>query len=123
MALKSQKQVQTAKGFRGGSLLPDRQWTFWTLTVWDSEADMRAYMTAGDHLRAMPKLVDWCDEASVVHWTQPEDALPSWQVASDRMRRDGRPSKIRHPAASHGAMAFAEPRTTTAAPIAVRRPA
>ena len=29
-------------GFRGGSLLPDARWTFWTLTVWDSAEAMRA---------------------------------------------------------------------------------
>jgi Domain of unknown function (DUF3291) len=121
MALGSQKQVQSAVGFRGGALLPDRRWTFWTLTAWDSEADMRAYMTTGDHRRAMPKLVTWCDEASVVHWEQPHDQLPTWATAAERMRLEGRPSKVRFASAGHAAMDFDAPRTTVGAPIPVRR--
>jgi hypothetical protein len=31
---------------------------------------MRAFMLSGAHQRAMPKLFNWCDEASVVHWNQ-----------------------------------------------------
>lgn len=121
MALKSQRQAEVSSGFRGGMLLPDRRWTFWTLTAWDSEADMRSYMTAGDHRRAMPRLLDWCDEASVVHWSQTDEPLPTWAEADARMRREGRPSKVRFPSDAHAAMAFATPRTTTSTPISVRR--
>lgn len=75
--LRSLRQVKEAAGFRGGSLLADRKWTFWTMTAWDSHDSMRAYMMNGSHRVAMPRLLDWCDEASVVHWDQPQDALPS----------------------------------------------
>lgn len=122
MAAKSQGQVQGAGGFRAGSLLPDRRWTFWTLTAWDSEADMRTYMTSGDHRQAMPRLMEWCDEASVVHWSQAESHLPSWADADARMRHEGRPSKVRFPSVNHADMTFDAPRTTRAAPISVRRP-
>jgi len=106
LALRSQRQVQAADGYRGGALLPDAKLTFWTLTAWDSEAQMRAYMTAGDHRRAMPKLVTWCDQASVAHWEQAEDALPSWAQADARMRREGRASKVRFPADGHADLTF-----------------
>jgi hypothetical protein len=122
MTFKARRQAQTSGGFRGGSLLADRARTFWTLTAWDGEADMRAYMTAGDHRRAMPRLLDWCDEASVVHWSQEGEPLPSWAEAEARMRQDGRPSKVRFPSAAHAAMAFPAPRTTGAAPIRARGP-
>ncbi len=71
-AMRTQKQVQRAPGFKVGALLPDRNWTFWTMTAWDSQASMRAYMTDGAHKQAMPKLMEWCDEASVATGNNPE---------------------------------------------------
>jgi heme-degrading monooxygenase HmoA len=113
--MRAQKQLRHAAGFRGGALLPDRGWTFWTMTLWDSPDAMRAYILNGAHKAAMPKLVNWCDEASVVHWEQEGDALPAWQDAAARMRREGRPSKIRHPSADHATMGFAPPRSLAGA--------
>lgn len=116
-AVRTRNQAAEAAGFLGGSLLPDRRWTFWTLTAWDDEASMRAYMLGGSHRTAMPKLMRWCDEASVVHWTQPSDDLPSWTEADRRMRAEGRASKVRHPSPEHANLTFAAPRLTGAAPI------
>jgi hypothetical protein len=110
-ATRSNAQVRRASGFVAGSLLPDRRLAFWTLTVWDAEASMRAYMVSGAHRAAMPKLLLWCDEASVVHWTTPAPpALPTWAEAARRMRAEGRPSKLRRPSPRHAAMAYDEPR-------------
>lgn len=110
--LRSQKQVRHAPGFLDGSLLADRGWTFWTMTAWSDEASMRSYMTTGAHRVVMPKLLDWCDEASVVHWTQPEAGLPSWAEADRRMRESGRPSKVRHPSPQHTTLSYRAPRLT-----------
>jgi hypothetical protein len=90
-------QVRRAPGFQQGALLADKSWAFWTMTAWDSEDDMRRFMTNGAHKRAMPRLLDWCDEASVAHWSQSEEALPSWTDADMRMRETGRASKVRNP--------------------------
>lgn len=90
-ALRIRSQVAEAPGFQGGSLLADRNWTFWTMTAWDDQDSMRRFMTTSPHLTTMPRLLDWCNEASVVHWDQPEDALPSWPEADRRMREHGRP--------------------------------
>src|SRR3982074_1304833 len=79
--LRTLQQVRNDAGVRGGSLLADRTWTFWTVTAWDSQASMRVYMTTGSHKVAMPHLLDWCDEASVVHWEQADETLPSWKEA------------------------------------------
>ena len=121
LALRSQRQAQAADGYRGGALLPDAKLTFWTLTAWDSEQHMRAYMTAGEHRRAMPKLVDWCDQASVAHWEQADDVLPSFAEADERMRREGRASKVRFPAAGHADLTYPPPRAFAGAPIPPRR--
>ena len=115
--LRTRRQVRHAGGFQGGSLLADRAWTFWTMTAWDSQDSMRRYMTTGAHRGVMPRLLDWCDEASVVHWNQPEETLPSWTEADRRMRESGRPSKVRNPSPQHATLSYRTPRTLTAGPI------
>ncbi|QXQ06265.1 hypothetical protein KX816_19155 [Sphingosinicellaceae bacterium] len=119
-ALRSNAQVKRAEGFLAGSLLPDRKLTFWTMTLWREQADMRRYMASGAHLRAMPMLIRWCDEASIVHWDQAGRDLPDWQDADRRMRAQGRPSKVGHPSPNHGDLSYRPPRTTAAAPIEPR---
>lgn len=115
--LRSLKQIKASTGFLDGSLLPDRKWTFWTMTEWDSRESMRRYITTGAHMAAMPKLLDWCDEASLVHWDQPGTALPSWTEADRRMRSEGRISKVRNPSPNHTDMSFRAPRLVGAGPI------
>lgn len=121
-ALRTERQVRRAPGFRVGALLPDRRWTFWTLTIWDSAEHMRTYITTGAHRVAMPKLMHWCDEASIVHWEQPDLTPPDWQQADARMRGEGRPSKVRHPSAVHATLDYAPPRVFAGAPIAPHKP-
>lgn len=120
-AVRSQAQVTRAEGFTAGSLLRDRRFTFWTMMLWRDSAVMRQYMTRGAHLRAMPKLLEWCDEASVVHWQQDGGDLPDWAEANRRMRAEGRPSKVRHPSTAHAALAYRAPRLSGAVPMRARR--
>jgi hypothetical protein len=110
--LRSLRQVKRAPGFQIGALLPDRSWTFWTMTAWDNQESMRQYMLTGSHKAAMPHLLDWCDEASVAHWHQPEATLPSWGEADQRMRDSGRASKVRNPSPRHSNLSYPVPRTT-----------
>lgn len=111
-ARRSLGQVKKASGFQNGALLADRNWTFWTMTAWDSQESMRQFMTSGFHKQAMPHLLHWCDEASVAHWTQPEATLPSWIEADKRMRETGRISKVLHPSPQHATLTYRAPRTT-----------
>jgi len=70
---------------------------------------MRHYRDSGEHRRVMPRLGEWCDEASVVHWTQESSDLPSWQEAHRRMASEGRLSPVAHPSPNQIARQFAEP--------------
>lgn len=115
--LRSLKQVKRATGFQTGQLLADRSWTFWTMTAWDSQESMRQYMISGAHKAAMPHLLEWCDEASVAHWSQQESALPSWIDADKRMRESGRVSKVRNPSPQHADLSYRVPRMTASGPI------
>jgi heme-degrading monooxygenase HmoA len=109
-ALKAARQAEGAEGFLGGRLLREARNTFWTITAWESEASMRAYRGTGAHRTVMPKLLEWCDEASVAHWTQESLELPSWQEAHQRMLQEGRVSKVKHPSAAQESNRIAAPR-------------
>jgi hypothetical protein len=94
---KSMRQAERGSGFLGGRLLINPKNVFWTVTAWKDQAAMNAYRTGGAHRRAMPKLLNWCNEAAVVHWTQESSEIPSWQEAHQRMTEEGKPSKVNHP--------------------------
>src|SRR4051794_19367114 len=94
-------QVKNAPGNLGVKFLNDRRKTFWTCTSWDSEAAMKSFMLANPHGPAMRKLLEWCDEASVVHWSQSAPELPGWTQAHARMQSEGRPSKVNYPSENH----------------------
>ena len=114
---RSVKQVRQASGFLAGAALVDRKLTFWTMSLWESEAAMKAYRGSGAHGAVMPKLAGWCDEGAVAHWEQPGSELPSWEEAGTRMQREGRSSKVRHPSANHLARVIPPPRTTLSRPL------
>src|SRR5580658_2106265 len=94
---KSARQVQRSSGFLGGRLLVNAPYVFWTMTAWQDEAAMNTYRTGGAHRRAMPKLLNWCDEAAVVHWTQESVEIPMWPAAHQLMLEKGKLSKVNHP--------------------------
>jgi hypothetical protein len=95
------RQARCAPGFLDGQVANEKGRGFWTLTVWDGEASMRSFRDAGAHVRAMRKLLEWCDEASFVHWEEPGVVMPSVEEAHQRLRQFGRVSKLHHPSAAH----------------------
>lgn len=104
------RQIVRDPKFLKGKTLLDRKLTFWTISLWNDEADMRAYRGSGDHKKAMPKLQHWCDEASVAHWQQEGEEFPEWYDAWERMKSSGRASKVKHPSPEHTAFRIAQPR-------------
>jgi heme-degrading monooxygenase HmoA len=109
-ALRSSRQASSAPGNLGKGLLREANNTYWTRTAWQDEAAMRAFMMAMPHRSAMGKLAEWCDEASVVHWTQESAELPAWDEAHRRMVAEGRASRVRHPSAAHQAFQIPAPK-------------
>jgi len=108
-ALRIGKQAAQAEGCLAAKVFRDRRRAFWTCTCWESDAAMKAFMVAGPHGAAMRKLLEWCDEASVAHWTQEDCELPSWSEAHRRILRHGRASKVNHPSDAQKAFRIDEP--------------
>jgi hypothetical protein len=95
---KSMRQVERSSGFLGGRLLVNAKSVFWTMTAWKNETVMNAYRTGDAHRRAMPKLLNWCNEAAVVHWVQESsEEIPFWHEVQQHMAKDGKLSKVNHP--------------------------
>ena len=99
------RQIAKSPGFREGRLLLDAKLVLWTMTSWDSEVEMRAFRDCSAHRRVMPKLLAWCDEASVARFADRGD-LPSWDEARAQLVSSGRASEVRHPSPNHAKLQF-----------------
>jgi heme-degrading monooxygenase HmoA len=108
-ALRSSRQAKHSRGNLGVSLLRDTDRTFWTRTVWTTESAMKGFMLAGVHRQVMRKLLEWCDEAALVHWEQESDHAPDWAEAHQRLQAQGRPSKVNHPSPAHASFQIRPP--------------
>ncbi|MBF2075080.1 MAG: DUF3291 domain-containing protein [Synechococcales cyanobacterium C42_A2020_086] len=97
-------QAHRAPGNLGVRVHRQPQLVFWTLSLWQDEASLMAYRNSGSHRRAMPKLVDWCDEAITAHWPQEHPTFPTWGELEQRLATSGRPSRVRHPSAAQAAL-------------------
>ena len=109
--LRIARQAARADGNLAVRLLRDRRNTFWTGTSWSSEGSMKDFIRAKPHGPTMRRLLDWCDEAALVHWTQPDPDFPAWTEAHERLQHEGRPSKVHQPSVVHVAHTFPAPRT------------
>jgi len=108
----SVRQAERSSGFLGGRLLVNSRFVFWTMTAWEDEAAMNAFRTGGAHRRAMPKLLNWCNEAAVVHWTQDSPEIPAWQQAQQHMSEKGKLSKVNHPSAAQASQQIPAPESS-----------
>lgn len=111
-AFRSARQARRSAGHVASDQLRDRHGAFWTRSVWTDEAAMRGFMLSGPHRQAMPKLLDWCDEAALVHWEEDTSVLPAWDDAHRRLLTQGRRSKVRHPAPAHEAFHIPAPHSS-----------
>ncbi len=100
-AFRSALQARYARGNLGVSVLREARNTFWTRSLWIDEPAMKAFMVSGAHRPIMRRLLEWCDEASVAHWTEDSAQKPTWEEVHRRMQRDGRPSRVNYPSEAH----------------------
>ena len=114
-------QIINTPGFLGGKLLQDANRTFWTMTTWDEQTAMKIYRNSGAHRSVMPKIQDWCDEASVVHWRQDDSSLPNWREAHYRLVTKGFLTKLSKPSPAHLKRDIPEPMSPRDLPLRPRK--
>ena len=100
-SLKSIAQARRAPGYMGGWAGNDSERGFWTATVWQSVDAMYAFRNHDAHRRAMPKLLHLSDQAAFTHFDQTGTHAPTPEAAYERLKRDGKLSKVNAPSAQH----------------------
>lgn len=107
---KINRQIQKTTGFIQGKLLVDKQLTFWTLTIWQNRESTLSFRNSGAHLRAMPKLFRWCDEAVYAHWEEENLKVINWAEVHQQLNEIGKLSKVKYPSEAHQRREFRIPR-------------
>ena len=82
------RQLRNAQGLVGYSKL-GRPWVkrFWTLSAWQDEAALGAFVHVGSHSRAMADMPPRMGQTRFIRWNLPGTALPpSWDDALRRWR-------------------------------------
>ena len=69
----------------------------------------------------MPKLLEWCDEAAYVHWSEDNLELPDWREAHRRLVQDGKLSKVYYPSPAQVAKQIADHETYHVGQVAYLR--
>ena len=102
-AMRTMMQAQKAPGVLGVETRLEPGNVVWTKTVWTDEAAMKQYRGSGAHQIAMRLLAEICSEAAYARWGQDTSDLPTWEEAHQRILREGKLSKVKHPSPLHAA--------------------
>jgi hypothetical protein len=100
-ALRSRSQAITSPGLIAGKFATEPGFVFWTITLWTDEQSMKSFRNSAAHLKAMPRLAHWCDEASYVHWEQEDLTMPNATIIFERLRDTGKLSHVKYPSGEH----------------------
>ncbi len=66
--------------------------TFWTLSQWRSDADLRGFVVDPAHLDVMRRFQPAMRSSTFVSWPSTDDLTPSWKDVALRLTGDGQPS-------------------------------
>jgi len=95
------RQLQRSPGFLAGMTAYEKGFCFWTCSIWRDAAAMKAFRNAGNHMKAMKKLLTWCDEASYGNWEQADATPPDLAEIHRKMLELGKVSKVKFPSQAH----------------------
>jgi hypothetical protein len=100
------EQATWTEGNAAADVLAEARNTYWTRSCWRDAEAMRHFMTTEPHLATMNRIDDWCDEATFVNWEQPEDVLPDWDKAYERLIQSGHVVHLKFETADNATRSF-----------------
>ncbi|MGB2887999.1 MAG: DUF3291 domain-containing protein [Candidatus Acidiferrales bacterium] len=86
--MQTRRQLHNSKGLIGYSLhaQPLHRW-FWTLSVWEDQQSLMAFVRQAPHAQIMQTLTPLMDKTRFVQWkVSASDIPPGWREAKARMR-------------------------------------
>ena len=106
LSLRNARAAQASSGFVGGALWVDARLTFWTVTLWQGEASMRAYARGPVHIGAMQHLRSYQNaytEAAFASGPSPAPQLPTKAESHAFITAQATFYELPHPSADHTA--------------------
>lgn len=103
LSLKCWWQAWRAQGNLTSRIRQVGSYEFWTLTVWQNQTALTAFVTNGSHRTAMTRLSQWCDESSSAYWDIEPDVSPGWHTAALALGRHGCTHRVAIPSAAQSA--------------------
>ena len=70
--------------------------TFWTLSQWRSDADLRGFVVHPAHLDVMRRFRPGLRSSNFITWHTTDDVPPTWNDAAQRITTDAQPANV-HP--------------------------
>ncbi len=88
LSMKIAKQAKRAKGSVRYALKTDMpKKRFWTVSVWQDRASMRAFVQAEPHATAVKKFAGWAaDGAAFAEWTGPDKKV-DWKEVLEKLEK------------------------------------
>jgi uncharacterized membrane protein len=75
--------------------------TFWTLSQWRSDADLRGFVVHPSHRDLMRRFRPAMRSSNFITWPTADDLPPTWNQAAQRLRTDGQPSEVTRSVSEH----------------------
>lgn len=106
------RQLRTSKGFLKGKQLATPNLSMWTVTLWSSKEDIRAFYLSGSHKQVMKNINKWSSEAVAGHQEIDFIELPSWQEIRNKLIAVGHFANLEKASSAHSKRLISEPRFT-----------
>jgi heme-degrading monooxygenase HmoA len=112
LSLKNARAARSSRGFITGALWVDARLAFWTVTLWQSEASMRAYARGPVHIGAMQHLRKHRNaytEAAFASGLSPVPQLPTKAESHAFLTAQATFYELPNPSADHAARRVRSP--------------
>jgi quinol monooxygenase YgiN len=88
------EQAKAASGSLGVDAMAENNDVWWTVSAWQDRAAMRAFVAAEPHHSVIPRVDEFCDEATFVDWEQDSAELPAWDISYARLVAEGQSAAL-----------------------------